>query len=77
MLMVITRRLVMACFDSDLDSTCGKIIMTANSSFQKETLLFSVNTDKRGPYCKELVILVSQELGVYIVGAIKGLRQCF
>lgn len=32
MLMLITRRLVMACFDSDLDSTCGKM-MAANSGF--------------------------------------------
>lgn len=35
-------------------------------------LLFSVSTEQRGPHCKELVMLVSQELEVYIVGAIKG-----
>lgn len=33
MLMVITRRLMMACFDSDLGSTRGEIIMAANSNF--------------------------------------------
>jgi len=71
MLMVITRRLMMACFDSDLGSTRGEIIMAANSNFYKCYCLVSVQS--RGDHtAKSLLFLYLKNYEFTYLGQLKA-----